>query len=84
MKKKSIFIVIGTNSTTKNLKDKTLETDCFVFSSQNRCFIDFFENDQKYIFECKQIKLIEKNLILDGFMSDQHSNVGRISLKYLS
>ena len=82
--KNSKLKVIGTNSLTKLLDGKVFETPDFLFAAKNRCFVDCFDGDEKYVLEVKLIRFIEDNVIVEGFIADKDSNVGRISLKYLS
>lgn len=76
--------VIGTNSATKPLDGKVFEAPDFSFAAKNRCFVDCFEDDDKYVLEVKLIRFVQDNVIVEGFIADKDSNVGRISLKYLS
>lgn len=76
--------VIGTNQATKNLDQKTLDCPCFGFAAKNRCFVDCFDGDIKYVLEVKLIRFTDIGVIIEGFMIDEDSNMGRISLKYLS
>ena len=77
--KNSNLKVIGTNSLTKHLENKSLSCPNFAFEAKNRCFVDCFDNDEKYLLEVKIIRFIEGEIIVEGFIADKNSNFGRIS-----
>ena len=78
------FKTIGTNSITKSLDGKVLESPHFAFSAKNLCFVDLKNGEEDYTFEVKLVRFMNGSVILDGFVSMPNSNIGRLSLKYLS
>jgi len=78
------FKAIGTNLTTKSLKGKILESPHFAFSAKNLCFVDLKNGEEEHTFEVKLVRFLNGSVILDGFISMPNSNIGRLSLKYLS
>ena len=75
--------IIGTNSSTKHLDGKILSGDCN-FSIKTGYLKELFFEDERLIFDVKSIELIDSNVFLKGFISDEKKNVGRVVMKYLS
>ena len=75
--------IIGTNSSTKHLDGKIMSGDCG-FLIKTGFLKELILDDQKFIFDVKSIELIDSNVFLKGFISDEKKNVGRVVMKYLS
>ena len=76
--------VIGTNYTTKHLEGEVFESSDFIYSSQKRCVIELTKDNKTFSFDLKLVRFVNNNVIVEGFISDEDKNVGRISFKYLS
>mgnify|MGYP001050170606 CR=1 FL=1 len=75
--------IIGTNNSTKHLDGKILSGDCG-FLIKTGFLKELILDDQKLIFDVKSIELIDSDVFLKGFISDEKKNVGRVVMKYLS
>ena len=75
--------IIGINNSTKHLDCKILSGDCgFLIKT---CFLkELFLDDEKFVFDVKSIELVDSDVFLKGFISDENKNVGRVVMKYLS
>ncbi len=74
--------IIGTNNSTKHLDGKILSGDCG-FLIKTGFLKELVLDDQKFIFDVKSIELIDFDVFLKGFISDENKNVGRVVMKYL-
>ena len=74
---------IGTNSTTKHLDGKIFSCDCG-FLIKTGLLKELFLDDERLVFDVKSIELVDSNVFLKGFISDEKKNVGRVVMKYLS
>lgn len=76
------FKVIGVNKTTEHLNGVVFNMPNFVFSEKNNIATTKI-NSKDYSFDIKNIYFVDGEVIIDGFVADESSKVGRISLKYL-
>jgi len=75
--------IIGINNSTKHLDGKILSGDCG-FLIKTGFLKELFLDDEKFVFDVKSIELVDSDVFLKGFISDENKNVGRVVMKYLS
>jgi len=74
---------IGVNKTTESLNNLVFYCKDFVFAVGQKSIITIYNNNVDYFFELKSIKFFKNNIFLEGFVTMENSDVGRISFKYL-
>lgn len=72
--------IIGANSESKNLKDKIFNNCELKF---NNGIHELILNNKKYLLDLKKTYILCGHLVLEGFISDDSTSVGRISLKFI-
>lgn len=77
---KGFVEIIGINSSFKELKNESFNNCELKF---NNGIHELILNNKKYILDLKKTYILCDHLVLEGFISDDSTSVGRISLKFI-
>ena len=76
---KAQFKVVGTNQATEHLMGETASlTQKFVGSMRELTF-----GEEKYFFDEKSVDFLRSCVVVNGFLSDDKENVGRVALEFI-
>lgn len=76
---KAQFKVVGTNQATEHLIGETASlTQTFIGSVRELTF-----GEKKYLFDEKSVDFLPQCVLINGFLSDNEQNVGRIALEFI-
>ena len=76
---KAQFKVVGTNQATEHLMGETASlTQTFVGSMRELAF-----GEKKYLFDEKSVDFLSQCVVVNGLLSDNKENVGRIALEFI-
>jgi hypothetical protein len=76
------FKVVGANNATEHLRDKEGLIVKTYFNGPTAIREMVFD-DQTYLFDQKTVDFLPDCVLVNGFLSDNKENVGRVALKFI-